>query len=211
MAGKLQAYRAKRDFEKTKEPSDAIAVAPSNRLRFVIQKHDATRLHYDLRLELDGVFKSWAVTRGPSLDPGDKRLAVEVEDHPLAYGDFEGTIPKGQYGGGTVQLWDRGYWKPEGKLSAQRQLEKGDLKFTLDGKRLQGSFVLVRMKHDRDGGKRTNWLLIKHRDEHSVEENGDAILAKDRSIASGRTMASIAEGKGKGPTGTVLPGALTIM
>lgn len=199
MAGKLQAYRAKRDFKKTKEPSDAIAVAPSNRLRFVIQKHDATRLHYDLRLELDGVFKSWAVTKGPSLDPADKRLAVEVEDHPLAYGDFEGTIPKGQYGGGTVQLWDRGYWEPEGKLSPQRQLEKGDLKFTLDGKRLQGSFVLVRMKHDRDGGKRTNWLLIKHRDDHAVDSHGDAVLKVDASVASGRTMKAIAAGRGRSP------------
>lgn len=199
MAGKLQAYGAKRDFEKTKEPSGAIAVAPSNRLRFVIQKHDATRLHYDLQLELDGVFKSWAVTRGPSLDPGDKRLAVAVEDHPLAYGDFEGTIPKGQYGGGTVQLWDRGYWEPEGKLSPQRQLEKGDLKFTLDGKRLQGSFVLVRMKHDRDGGKRTNWLLIKHRDDHAVDSDGDAPLKTDASVASGRTMKAIAAGRGRSP------------
>lgn len=196
---KLKTYRAKRDFRKTKEPSDASAVAPSNRLRFVIQKHDATRLHYDLRLELDGVFKSWAVTRGPSLDPADKRLAVEVEDHPLAYGDFEGTIPKGQYGGGTVQLWDRGYWEPEGKLSPQRQLEKGDLKFTLDGKRLQGSFVLVRMKHDRDGGKRTNWLLIKHRDDHAVASDGDAVLKADASVASGRTMKAIAAGRGRSP------------
>jgi bifunctional non-homologous end joining protein LigD len=199
LAGKLQAYRAKRDFRKTKEPSDAIAVAPSNRLRFVIQKHDATRLHYDLRLELDGVFKSWAVTRGPSLDPADKRLAVEVEDHPLAYGDFEGTIPKGQYGGGTVQLWDRGYWEPEGKLSPQRQIENGDLKFTLDGKRLQGSFVLVRMKHDRDGGKRSNWLLIKHRDDHAVDADGDAVLKADASVASGRTMKAIAAGRGRSP------------
>ena len=196
---KLKTYRAKRDFKKTKEPSDASTVAPSNRLRFVIQKHDATRLHYDLRLELDGVFKSWAVTKGPSLDPADKRLAVEVEDHPLAYGDFEGTIPKGQYGGGTVQLWDRGYWEPEGKLSPQRQLEKGDLKFTLDGERLQGSFVLVRMKHDRDGGKRTNWLLIKHRDEHAVDADGDAVLKPDASVASGRTMAAIAAGRGRSP------------
>lgn len=197
--GKLSTYRAKRDFRKTKEPSDASAVALSNRLRFVIQKHDATRLHYDLRLELDGVFKSWAVTRGPSLDPADKRLAVEVEDHPLAYGDFEGTIPKGQYGGGTVQLWDRGYWEPEGKLSPQRQLEKGDLKFTLDGKRLQGSFVLVRMKHDRGGGKRTNWLLIKHRDDHAVASDGDAVLKADTSVASGRTMKAIAAGRGRPP------------
>ena len=110
---KLARYRAKRDFEKTAEPSGSRKVAASKRLRFVIQKHAARRLHYDLRLELGGVFKSWAVTRGPSLDPADKRLAVEVEDHPLDYGDFEGTIPKGEYGGGTVQMWDRGYWIPQ--------------------------------------------------------------------------------------------------
>ena len=121
--GNLAPYRSKRDFTKTTEPSDTSAVAPSNRLRYVIQKHAATRLHYDFRLELDGVFKSWAVTKGPSLDPHDKRLAVEVEDHPLAYGDFEGTIPKGQYGGGTVQLWDRGYWEPEGGFDPQQALE----------------------------------------------------------------------------------------
>ncbi|AZO82033.1 MULTISPECIES: DNA ligase D [unclassified Bosea (in: a-proteobacteria)] len=199
MAGKLQAYRAKRDFQKTKEPSDNAPVASSDRLRFVIQKHDATRLHYDLRLELDGVFKSWAVTKGPSLDPHDKRLAVEVEDHPLAYGDFEGTIPKGEYGGGTVQLWDRGFWEPEGKLSAERQLQKGDLKFTLKGKRLHGSFVLVRMRSDRDGGKRTNWLLIKHRDEHAVDGDGEAVLKAETSVASGRKMPAIAAGKGRSP------------
>ena len=107
MSGKLSTYQSKRDFRKTTEPAGTVEIKPSRRLRFVIQKHDATRLHYDLRLELDGVFKSWAVTRGPSLDPADKRLAVEVEDHPLDYGDFEGTIPKGEYGGGTVMLWDR--------------------------------------------------------------------------------------------------------
>ncbi|MCR4522962.1 DNA ligase D [Bosea sp. 47.2.35] len=199
MTGKLQSYRAKRDFRKTKEPNDDVAVSSSNRLRFVVQKHDATRLHYDLRLELDGVFKSWAVTKGPSLDPQDKRLAVEVEDHPLAYGDFEGTIPKGEYGGGTVQLWDRGYWQPEGKLSPERQLEKGDLKFTLEGERLKGSFVLVRMRRDRDGGKRTNWLLIKHRDAHATEGNGEAVLKTDTSVASGRKMAAIAAGEGRSP------------
>lgn len=199
MVGNLQTYRAKRDFKKTKEPSDDVVVSSSNRLRFVVQKHDATRLHYDLRLELDGVFKSWAVTKGPSVDPQDKRLAVEVEDHPLAYGDFEGTIPKGEYGGGTVQLWDRGYWEPEGKLSPERQLEKGDLKFTLAGKRLKGSYVLVRMRRDRDGGKRTNWLLIKHRDEHATDGRGDAVLEADTSVASGRKMAAIAAGKGRSP------------
>lgn len=197
---KLSTYKAKRDFEATQEPSGSVDVKVSNRLRFVIQKHDASRLHYDLRLELDGVFKSWAVTRGPSLDPHDKRLAVEVEDHPLDYGDFEGTIPKGQYGGGTVMLWDRGHWEPEGKGSAQQQLKKGDLKFQLDGKRLKGSFVLVRMDSDRFKGKRNNWLLIKHRDATSVEKDGAAVLEENvTSVASGRTMDEIAAGKGRKP------------
>ncbi|MCM2457589.1 DNA ligase D [Rhizobium sp. CG4] len=205
MADNLSKYRAKRDFKQTQEPTGEAQVKPSNRRRFVIQKHDATRLHYDLRLELDGVFKSWAVTRGPSLDPGDKRLAVEVEDHPLDYGDFEGTIPKGQYGGGTVMLWDRGYWEPEGKKTPEEALAKGDFKFTLEGDRLHGSFVLVRMRHDRDGGKRTNWLLIKHHDQFSVEENGAAVLEEnDTSVASGRTMEAIASGKGKKPKSFML-------
>jgi bifunctional non-homologous end joining protein LigD len=197
---KLSTYKQKRDFQKTKEPSGAAKLKASNHRRFVIQKHDATRLHYDLRLELDGVFKSWAVTKGPSLDPHDKRLAVEVEDHPLDYGDFEGTIPKGQYGGGTVMLWDRGYWEPEGNKTPEQALAKGDFKFTLEGERLHGSFVLVRMRNDRDGGKRTNWLLIKHHDDFSVEENGAAILEDNAtSVASGRTMEAIAAGKGKKP------------
>jgi bifunctional non-homologous end joining protein LigD len=192
----LSTYRKKRDFEKTAEPSGEAAVAPSKRRRFVIQKHDATRLHYDLRLEFDGVFKSWAVTRGPSLDPHDKRLAVEVEDHPLDYGDFEGTIPKGQYGGGTVQLWDRGYWESD---DPERGFKKGDLKFTLYGEKLGGSWVLVRMRHDRNGGNRTNWLLIKHRDEFAKEGKANHILDADQSVASGRTMDQIAEGRGKAP------------
>jgi bifunctional non-homologous end joining protein LigD len=145
---KLSTYKQKRDFKTTKEPSGSSRVVASKRRRFVIQKHDATRLHYDLRLELDSVFKSWAVTKGPSLDPHDKRLAVEVEDHPLDYGDFEGTIPKGQYGGGTVMLWDRGYWELEESKNPQQALAKGETKFTLRGKRLQGSFVLVRMGND---------------------------------------------------------------
>ncbi len=200
MSRNLSTYKSKRDFKKTREPSGDVEIKPSNRLRFVIQKHDATRLHYDLRLELDGVFKSWAVTRGPSLDPADKRLAVEVEDHPLDYGDFEGTIPEGEYGGGNVMLWDRGYWEPEGDLSAEEAIKKGDLKFTLHGHRLQGSFVLVRMKRDRDGGKRTNWLLIKHRDDNAVNRNGGAILNREKtSVASGRDMATIEAGKGRKP------------
>src|SRR4051812_40343002 len=142
---KLATYRAKRDFSKTAEPSGTRKTSTSRRLRYVIQKHAATRLHYDLRLELDGVFKSWAVTKGPSLDTKVRRLAVEVEDHPLDYGDFEGTIPKGQYGGGTVQLWDRGFWEPEGEKSPQEMLRRGDLKFRLEGDKLQGGWVLVRM------------------------------------------------------------------
>ncbi len=196
MADQLSLYRAKRDFSKTAEPSGTAKIAPLKQRRFVIQKHDATRLHYDLRLELDGVFKSWAVTRGPSLDPKDKRLAVEVEDHPLDYGDFEGTIPKGQYGGGTVQLWDRGTWSCD---DPERGFKKGDLKFTLDGEKLHGGWVLVRMRHDRSGGKRTNWLLIKHRDEYAKEGRANDILDLDKSVASGRSIEQIAQGKGLGP------------
>jgi bifunctional non-homologous end joining protein LigD len=192
---KLATYRKKRDFGVTSEPSGDASVEAGAQRRFVIQKHDATRLHYDLRLEFDGVFKSWAVTKGPSLDPADKRLAVEVEDHPLDYGDFEGTIPEGQYGGGTVQIWDRGTWESE---DPARGFKKGDLKFVLHGKKLHGSFVLVRMRHDRNGGKRTNWLLIKHRDEFVREGRSNTILDDDRSVASGRAMDDIAAGKGKG-------------
>ncbi|PXA92041.1 DNA ligase D [Caulobacter sp. D4A] len=205
----LAEYRRKRDFQKTAEPSGERAVAASPHLRFVIQKHDATRLHYDFRLEVDGVLKSWAVTKGPSLDPADKRLSVEVEDHPLDYGDFEGTIPKGQYGGGTVQLWDRGFWAPEpGFEDIGKALKKGELKFVLEGERLHGGWVLVRMNWDRtakDGkGKRANWLLIKHQDEAARPGKGDAVLKEDRSIASDRSMADIAVGKGRSPKPFIL-------
>jgi bifunctional non-homologous end joining protein LigD len=212
--GQLAEYRRKRDFQKTAEPSGDKAVAPAPHARFVIQKHDATRLHYDFRLEVDGVLKSWAVTKGPSLDPADKRLSVEVEDHPLDYGDFEGTIPKGQYGGGTVQLWDRGYWSPEpGFEDVGKALKKGELKFVLEGERLHGSWVLVRMNWDRnakdgpkrqEGGKRSNWLLIKHNDDAARPGEGSAVLEEDASIASGRAMADIAAGKGKGPKPFIL-------
>src|SRR5437868_14061784 len=193
---RLSRYQEMRDFSKTAEPSGSDKVTPSDRLRFVIQKHAASHLHFDLRLENDGVFKSWAVPKGPSLNPRDRRLAMEVEDHLLAYGDFEGTIPKGQYGGGTVQLWDRGYWESD---DPERGYKKGDLKFTLHGNKLHGSWVLVRMRNDRTGGKRTNWLLIKHRDEFAKEGNANNILDADRSVASGRTMEQIAEGKGRAP------------
>jgi len=138
---KLSTYRQKRDFQKTQEPSGARKLKALKRRRFVIQKHDATRLHYDLRLELDGIFKSWAVTKVPSLDPHDKRLAVEVEDHPLDYGDFESTIPKGQYGGGTVMLWDRGYWEPEGNKTPEQALAKGDRRRPLSPRARPGATV----------------------------------------------------------------------
>ena len=194
---KLKTYRAKRNFKVTDEPSGARDVRAAPHLRFVVQKHAATRLHYDLRLEVDGVFRSWAVTKGPSLDPKDKRLAVEVEDHPLDYGDFEGTIPKGEYGGGSVMLWDRGYWAPIDSEPA-KALRKGELKFVLSGEKLQGSFVLVRMKR-RENEKRDNWLLIKHRDEYAIEGDADALLADATSVASSRTMEEIAAGKGRKP------------
>jgi bifunctional non-homologous end joining protein LigD len=156
---KLAKYRAKRDFAKTTEPSGDTAKASSGHA-YLIQKHAARRLHYDFRLELDGTLKSWAVTKGPSLNPMDKRLAVHVEDHPLAYGDFEGTIPKGEYGGGTVMLWDQGSWSPIG--DAEKGYKKGKLDFELQGKRLKGRWHLVRMHGNRRGDeKRENWLLIQ--------------------------------------------------
>jgi bifunctional non-homologous end joining protein LigD len=196
-AAALKKYQSMRDFTVTAEPSGAKPVAAGKRLRYVIQKHAATRLHYDFRLELNGTFRSWAVTRGPSLDPAEKRLAVEVEDHPLDYGDFEGTIPKGQYGGGTVMLWDRGFWAPEG--DADKMLAKGDLKFNLDGEKLHGSWVLVLMKNDKFKSKRNNWLLIKHRDEYAKDGDGEDVLKKDHSIASGRAMTAIETGSGAKP------------
>jgi bifunctional non-homologous end joining protein LigD len=195
---KLAKYRAKRDFTRTAEPSGDKVAPASQRLRYVIQKHDARRLHYDLRLEVGGVFKSWAVTRGPSLDPADKRLAVEVEDHPLDYGDFEGTIPKGQYGGGTVLLWDRGYWAPEDGADPIKALKKGELKFVLEGEKLHGGWVLVRLK-DRPRDNHHNWLLIKHRDQAARTHDKEDVLGEAESVASGRSMDEIAAGRGKAP------------
>ena len=193
----LAKYRSKRDFSKTTEPNGDADIKQTKGLRFVIQKHAASHLHYDLRLELDGVFKSWAVTKGPSLDPHDKRLAVEVEDHPLDYGDFEGTIPEGQYGGGTVMVWDRGYWDCEEPRKAYR---KGKLDFTLEGEKLQGGWILTRMRI-REGAKRTNWLLIKRRDAFAREGRKNTVLNEDSSAASGRSMDEISAGKGPGPEG----------
>jgi bifunctional non-homologous end joining protein LigD len=188
---KLAKYRAKRDFAKTTEPSGDAAKASSGHA-YLIQKHAARRLHYDFRLELDGTLKSWAVTKGPSLNPADKRLAVHVEDHPLAYGDFEGTVPKGEYGGGTVMLWDQGSWTPIG--DAERGYKKGKLDFELQGKRLKGRWHLVRMHGNRRGDeKRENWLLIKGKDQYANEEGGDAALEEyQTSVVSDRSMESLA-------------------
>src|SRR3954447_11365314 len=162
VADSLSEYRRKRDFAITAEPAGKVARNQGH--SYLIQKHAATRLHYDFRLELDGVLLSWAVTRGPSLNPSEKRLAVHVEDHPLDYGGFEGTIPKGEYGGGTVMLWDRGTWEPIG--DPHEGMAEGKLNFILHGERMKGGFSLVRMRSDREGKSgRENWLLIKRRDE----------------------------------------------
>src|ERR1700726_814972 len=174
---KLAEYRQKRRFDKTAEPPGS--VAREAKARFVIQKHAATRLHYDLRLEVGGVLKSWAVPKGPSLNPGDKRLAIQVEDHPFEYRKFEGTIPEGNYGAGEVIIWDQGTYEPEGPLSAAEQLERGERKLRLHGHTLNGSFVLVKLKHSR--GK-NEWLLIKHRDDHAnpmwnAEEHGESVVS----------------------------------
>jgi bifunctional non-homologous end joining protein LigD len=189
----LQVYHKKRKFNVTPEPRGRQARAKGN--QFVIQKHAATRLHYDLRLELDGVMKSWAVTRGPSMVPGEKRLAVHVEDHPIEYNTFEGTIPQGEYGGGTVMIWDRGKWFPEG--DPDYGLKKGHLDFRLEGQKLHGRWHLVRM-HGRPGEKKENWLLIKAHDEFERSEKDPDILEEmPLSVVSGRSIPEIAEGKGK--------------
>ncbi|MBJ7375621.1 DNA ligase D [Sphingobium sp.] len=186
----LDAYNAKRDFARTREPKGEVAKAGGN--SFVVQKHDATRLHWDFRLEIDGVLKSWAVTKGPSIDPADKRLAVRTEDHPLSYGDFEGLIPEGEYGGGTVMLWDRGTWRPVAGKNA-KDLEKGHLHFTLDGERMKGEWLLVRMK-GRPKEKRENWLLRKIEDADAGE--GDQLVERAlTSVLTGRAMAQIAADK----------------
>ena len=202
---RLKAYRAKRNFARSSEPEGIAAIAASDVPRFVVQKHAARRLHFDLRLEAHGVFKSWAVTRGPSLDPADKRLAVEVEDHPLEYGDFEGTIPKGEYGGGTVMVWDRGFWQMTGGASVEASLASGEIKFVLAGEKLKGSWVLVRLGHDRgQKSSRKNWLLIKHRDEFARPGSGAYVALDDRSIASGRSMDEITRGAGPPPRGFIM-------
>jgi bifunctional non-homologous end joining protein LigD len=209
MRGELETYRKKRRFNETPEPKGRKTAARTGGGRYLIQRHAATRLHYDFRIEVDGVLKSWAVTKAPSRDPHVKRLAVEVEDHPLDYSAFEGTIPGGNYGAGTVQMWDTGTWAPqEPDLAAA--FKRGQIKMLLDGERLKGKWALIRLKSDRGKpSKRNNWLLIKEKDEFAVDGEGDANMEIDASVATGRTMAEIADGKtqwtSSRPTGRKAP------
>ena len=187
----LKKYRSKRNFDITSEPEGGkLPIGSSKKaLAYLIQKHQATNLHYDFRLEWNGVLLSWAIPKGPSLDPSVKRLAAAVEDHPLEYGGFEGVIPEGEYGGGTVMLWDRGTWTPESP-DVDAALRKGELKFTLHGKKLKGSWVLIRTKGGFGGSKKPQWLLIKHRDQYASTE--DVLTEQPRSIRSRRLLADIA-------------------
>jgi bifunctional non-homologous end joining protein LigD len=192
---KLSAYRKKRNLDATPEPKGRAGSAAriSDSLIYAMQKHMAARLHYDLRLEWRGVLLSWAIPRGPSLDPTVKRLAVQTEDHPLEYGDFEGVIPAGEYGAGTVLLWDHGSWLPE-NLNADGSLPEREIKFTLRGKKLKGSWVLVHMRGMKGSGHRSTWLLIKHRDQYAATE--DVTLEEPRSVVSRRLLAEIARDGG---------------
>lgn len=193
-AAPLEEYRAKRNFGVTTEPEGARPLSDSSAtLAYVIQKHQASHLHYDFRLEWRSVLLSWAVPKGPSLDPSVKRLATRVEDHPLEYGGFEGVIPESEYGGGTVMLWDRGTWTPEVE-DVDAALEKGDLKFTLHGKKLRGSWVLVRTKLGYGGSKKPQWLLIKHRDRYASTD--DVLVKEPRSTLTNRLLADIARDEG---------------
>lgn len=193
----LDDYDRKRDFAQTPEPGPAVESSPGGNL-FVIHKHAARRLHYDFRLELDGALKSWAVPKGPSLDPAEKRLAVRVEDHPLDYAAFEGVISKGQYGAGAVMVWDRGRWFPEGDAAADPAdaYQKGRLEFRLEGEKLRGRWMLLRLA-DRRGEARDNWLLFKERDEEARGGDEAAItVARPDSVATGRSMEQIAAATG---------------
>ena len=193
--GELGTYQAKRNFGVTPEPRGRKAKARQAGLRYLIQRHAASHLHYDFRIEHDGVLKSWAVTKAPSRDPHVKRLAVEVEDHPLDYGGFEGTIPAGNYGAGTVQLWDVGEWTPQ-DADLDAAFAKGVVKLTLDGERLKGGWALIRLKADRGKpSKRPNWLLVKEKDAYAIDGEGDALAEIDASVVSGRSMAEIAAGE----------------
>jgi bifunctional non-homologous end joining protein LigD len=184
MSDALETYRRKRDFRATPEPPPR-AGKRAKRPRFVVQKHAASRLHYDLRLEVDGVMKSWAVPKGPSLNPAHKRLAVQTEDHPIAYNRFEGIIPEGQYGAGRVIIWDRGRYENRSDVPPRRAVRRGELSFELHGDKLRGRFTLVRM------GKTKNWLLIKNRDEYA-NRRVDITAERPESVVSGRTIEQLA-------------------
>lgn len=192
---KLTEYRKKRNFAATPEPQGAASAEEKRNgsLIYTIQKHMATRLHYDLRLEWRGVLLSWAVPKGPSLDPAVKRLAMQTEDHPVEYADFEGVIPAGQYGAGTVMLWDKGTWQPDSP-DVDASLHAGEIKVTLHGKKLQGSWVLVRTRGFGSNPSRSSWLLIKHRDEYASTK--DVTEEEPRSVASQRLLAEIARDGG---------------
>ena len=188
----LQTYRKKRNFRISPEPKGLAAPNRQKDLLYVIQKHRASQLHYDFRLEANGVLLSWAIPKGPSLDPSVKRLAMQVEDHPIEYGSFEGVIPAGEYGGGTVMLWDQGTWTPDDD-DVQAALRKGSLKFTLNGEKLRGSWALVRTNSYRGKG-RSSWLLIKHRDRFASKK--DITVDKPRSVLSRKLLADIARQNG---------------
>jgi bifunctional non-homologous end joining protein LigD len=190
MKSSIARYNQKRDFEQTPEPSGKVVKRVGRSLRFVVQKHRASSLHYDFRLEAAGVLKSWAVPKGPSLDPANRRLAMQVEDHPLEYGTFEGIIPKGNYGAGEVIVWDRGTYRPKNDLRPEKAIGSGEIKFELRGKKLRGGFTLVKMR-PRDGADNA-WLLIKERDEF-VDRRWSA-EAHEESVKSGRTLADIKKG-----------------
>src|SRR5436190_8676703 len=188
----IETYNRKRDFSKTKEPRGRKLKGKGD--SFVVQKHDASRLHWDFRLELDGVLKSWAVPKGPSLDPDDKRLAVRTEDHPLDYGNFEGVIPQGEYGGGTVMLWDQGSWIPEPGKDPSKTIEEGHLHFTLEGERMKGEWVMFRLK-GRPGDRQEPWMLKKVDDEYAKPGEGEALVEQCvTSVTTDRSMAEIAAG-----------------
>src|SRR5271169_3936059 len=186
---KLGEYKRKRQFDRTPEPSGAESLAKTDNT-FVIQKHAARRLHYDFRLAIQGTLKSWAVPKGPSLNPNDKRLAVQTEDHPLDYANFEGNIPEGSYGAGTVMVWDRGTFQVEGKVDAGKQLQRGEIKFALNGEKLRGSFVIVKLKNSQKGNE---WLMIKHKDS-SIDPNWN-IDEHDGSVLTGRLLTEIRVGE----------------
>lgn len=190
----LEEYRRKRKLGQTPEPAGQAQRRSGSKRIFVVQKHDASRLHYDFRLEINGVLASWAVPKGPSLNPADKRLAIQTEDHPIEYANFEGVIPEGQYGAGTVMVWDKGTYEPEGELSPEQELARGEVKVVLHGKKLRGGFVLLSPgRRLAQAGRKKPWLLIKRRDEYADPAWQIEAPSLDRSVLTGRTLREIAE------------------